>query len=208
MTFFEQYKNYITLGICLLVGLILWFCPEPEGVKPEAMHLFAIFVATILGVVLKPFPMGTVSIFGLMAVTATGTLTFEEAFSGFSNDVVWLIVFAFFIARGFISTGLGSRVAYQVMSLLGKNSLGLGYGLVATDLILAPAIPSMTARAGGIVYPILKALADIFTGPSLRPCSSLRWQAIRSSPDSPGTTELRSPGPAGRLQRSFLASSV
>ncbi|MBS0626403.1 MAG: anion permease [Verrucomicrobia bacterium] len=169
MTFYERNKTYFIFGFCVLIGLILWFCPIPNGVKPEAWHLFAIFVATILGVILKPFPMGTVSLLGLAATTATGTLSFDDAFSGFSNDVVWLIVFAFFIARGFIMTGLGSRMAYKVMSALGKNSLGLGYGLVATDLILAPAIPSMTARAGGIVYPILKALADIFTGRSHDP---------------------------------------
>lgn len=169
MKFFRDNKLLVLSGIPLLVGVLFWFSPEPTGVKPEAWHLFAIFVATILGVVLKPFPMGAVSIFGLMVASATQTLTFAEAFSGFSNDVVWLIVFAFFIARGFISTGLGKRVAYTVMKWLGKNSLGLGYGLVATDLILAPAIPSVTARSGGIVFPILKSLADIFTGRSHDP---------------------------------------
>ncbi|MDP1607769.1 MAG: anion permease [Chlamydiales bacterium] len=169
MSLFEKYKQYVLFGFCLALGVFVWFIPGPEGVNPKAWHLFAIFVATITAIVLKPFPMGVVSLFSLTAVTATKTLTFEEAFSGFSNDVVWLIVFAFFIARGFISTGLGNRVAYKVMSLFGKNSLGLGYGLVATDLILAPMIPSMTARAGGVVYPILKSLAEIFTGRSHDP---------------------------------------
>jgi anion transporter len=169
MSLFQKYKQYALLAACVLIGLIIWISPEPAGINPKAWHLFAIFVATILGIVLKPFPMGVISLFGLMAATATKTLTFEEAFSGFSNDVVWLIVFAFFIARGFILTGLGSRVAYKVMSLFGKHSLGLGYGLVATDLILAPMIPSMTARAGGVMFPILKSLADIFTGRSHDP---------------------------------------
>lgn len=169
MNLFQKYKQYILLGASILIGLIIWNSPEPEGVDPKAWHLFAVFVGTILGIVLKPFPMGVISFFGLMTATVTKTLTFEEAFSGFGNDVVWLIVFAFFIAKGFILTGLGSRVAYKVMSLFGKHSLGLGYGLVATDLILAPMIPSMTARAGGVMYPILKALADIFTGRSHDP---------------------------------------
>ncbi len=169
MTVYQKYKQLILLGAAVLVGLLIWVAPEPDGVNPRAWHLFAIFVATILGIVLKPFPMGVISFLGLMAATATKTLSFEEAFSGFSNDVVWLIVFAFFIARGFIITGLGGRVAYKVMSLFGKNSLGLGYGLVATDLILAPMIPSMTARAGGVMFPILKSLADIFTGRSHDP---------------------------------------
>lgn len=162
-------KTFYSLGFSILVGLIFWFIPEPEGVADRGWELFAIFVATMIAVILKPFPMGVVSVISLTVAVVTNTLTFAEAFSGFSNDVVWLVVFAFFVARGFISTGLGNRMAYKVMSILGKNSLGLGYGLVATDLILAPTIPSVTARVGGIVYPIVKALAEVFTGASHDP---------------------------------------
>lgn len=162
-------KNFIYLGAAIIVGIILWLIPAPNGVTPQAWDLFALFVATMIGIILKPFPMGVVSLLSLTIAILTQTLTFAEAFTGFGNDVVWLVVFAFFVARGFISTGLGNRLAYKVMSLLGKNSLGLGYGLVATDLILAPAIPSLTARIGGIVYPIVVGLANVFTGKSHDP---------------------------------------
>jgi DASS family divalent anion:Na+ symporter len=143
--------------------------PPPAGVTPQAWHLAAIFLATVIAIVLKPFPMSAISLFGLTIAVVTQTLSFAEAFSGFSNDIVWLVVFSFFVARGFILTKLGTRLAYKVMSLVGKNSLGLAYGLVATDLILAPTLPSVTARAGGIVYPILRALAEVFTGKSHDP---------------------------------------
>ncbi len=123
----------------------------------------------MIAVILRPLPMGVVAILSLTFAVTTNVLTFPEAFSGFSNEVVWLVVFAFFVARGFISTGLGNRLAYKIMSILGKNSLGLGYGLLATDLILAPAIPSVTARVGGIVYPMVKSLAGVFTGASHDP---------------------------------------
>ncbi|MBU6382912.1 MAG: anion permease [Verrucomicrobia bacterium] len=162
-------KRAYTFGFAILIGFLIWLLPRPEGVQPQAWNLLAIFVATMIAVVLRPFPMGFVSVMALAVTVATGTLSFADAFSGFSNDVVWLIVFAFFVARGFIATGLGNRLAYKVMSILGKNSLGLGYGLVATDLILAPAIPSVTARIGGIVFPIVKGLAQIFTGASHDP---------------------------------------
>ncbi len=162
-------NSFLRLGVSILVGLILWFLPEPEGLAEKGWDLFALFVSTMIAVILRPFPMGVIALLSLTVAVSTQTLNFSEAFSGFSNDVVWLVVFAFFMARGFISTGLGSRLAYKVMSFLGKNSLGLGYGLVATDLILAPAIPSVTARVGGIIYPIVKSLAEIFTGPSHDP---------------------------------------
>ncbi len=162
-------KSILSLGFAVLVGLGFWFIPAPEGVLERGWDLFAIFIATTIAIILRPFPMGVTAIFSLTFTVATHVLSFAEAFSGFSNDVVWLVVFAFFVARGFISTGLGNRLAYKIMSILGKNSLGLGYGLVATDLILAPAIPSVTARAGGIVFPIVKSLAEVFTGSSHDP---------------------------------------
>lgn len=169
MDVFKQKKNIIFLASVFLIGCLLWICPRPEGLNSDAWHLFAIFAPTVIGIILKPLPMAVMTLLALTATILTGVLSFPEAFSGFSNEIVWLVVFAFFISRGFISTGLGRRMAYKIMSLLGKNSLGLGYGLIATDFILAPAIPSVTARAGGIVFPILKALTEVFTGRSHDP---------------------------------------
>ncbi len=149
-------------GVPLAVALAIWFLPPPPGVEPGGIHLLAIFVATILGIILKPLPMGAVALVGIAAAATSGTLTINQALSGFGNRVIWLIVLAFFISRGFIKTGLGARIAYLFMALLGRRSLGLGYGLVATDLVLAPAIPSNTARAGGVVFPILRSVADAY----------------------------------------------
>src|SRR5215469_6567476 len=118
------------------------------GVEPRKWHLLAIFVTTIVGIIAKLLPMGAIALLGIAVTALSGTLTINQALSGFGNSTIWLIVVAFFISRGFIKTGLGSRIAYLFMAVLGKKTLGLGYGLIATDLVLAPAIPSNTARAG------------------------------------------------------------
>jgi Di- and tricarboxylate transporters len=76
-----------------------------------------------------------------------------------TNDVIWLIVLAFFFARGFVRTGLGDRVATMFVRALGKSTLGLSYGLTISEAILAPAMPSTTARAGGVYLPIIQSLA-------------------------------------------------
>jgi DASS family divalent anion:Na+ symporter len=152
----------LKLGIPAAVGAVLWFVPAPGDVDPRGIHLLAIFAATIVGIVLKPLPMGAVAMIGICATAATHTLTIGEAMSGFGNTVIWLIVLAFFISRGFIKTGLGARIAYVFMAWLGRRTLGLGYGLIATDLVLAPAIPSNTARAGGVIFPILRSVAEAY----------------------------------------------
>jgi len=156
----------IPLLITVIFGLAIWFIPVPAGVKPEAWHLLAIFLATILGIILKAASMGTLCMMAIGLVAATGVLapgnaskSITLALSGFGDKVIWLIGISFFIARGFIKTGLGSRVAYIFIKLFGKSSLGLAYSLGAAEVLLAPAIPSNTARGGGIIYPIMKSMA-------------------------------------------------
>lgn len=152
----------IPLLICFGLGLAGWFCPHPEGLSDQAWHLVVIFVMTVLALIIKPLPMGAVAIISLVIAALTNVVTSQQAFSAFSNDIVWLVVFALFIAKGFSVTGLGQRIAYFFTALLGKKTLGLSYGLMATDLILAPAIPSVTGRSAGIVYPILQGIATAY----------------------------------------------
>ncbi len=145
-----------------LAGIAIWLIPVPPEITPAGWHLLAIFVATIVGIILQPLPMGAIAIIGITLTAASGTLTIGQSLGGFSNPVIWLIVTAFFISRGFIKTGLGERIAYYFMSIFGRHSLGLAYGFTATDLLLAPAIPSNTARSGGILFPIIRSTANVY----------------------------------------------
>jgi DASS family divalent anion:Na+ symporter len=72
-----------------------------------------------------------------------------------------LVILAFFISRGVIKSGLGRRVALLFMRVLGTRTIGLGYGLAFTELVVAPAMPSITARAGGVMLPITRAVSEV-----------------------------------------------
>ena len=160
--------NYKSLVATVLLGLIIWVIPPPEGVALNAWHLLAIFLATIMGIITKAASMGTMSIVAIALVAFTRVLdadaglALSKALSGFGNGIIWLITMSFFIARGFIKTGLGTRIACWFISSFGKTPLGLAYSLSASELALAPAIPSNTARSGGIIYPIIQSIALMF----------------------------------------------
>ena len=110
---------------------------------------------------LKFLPIPAIALLGLYCCTITKTLDLaKESLQGFASSIVWLVAFVFFIARGFIKTKLGYRIAYSFVALLGKYTLGLSYGITITELILGPAIPSNSARAGGIIYPVVKSIAE------------------------------------------------
>ncbi|MEW5300314.1 MAG: hypothetical protein WDW38_008251 [Sanguina aurantia] len=155
---FKWGANMKDLSIAVGIACIMWVIPPPVGVSMKAWQLLSVFVGTIVGIITTPLPLGAVAILGLGAAMLTKVLTFAEAFSAFSSEIPWLIAIAYWLAGGFIKSGLGNRIAYAIVAAFGKTTLGLTYSLVFAEALLSPAIPSVAARAGGIFFPLAKAL--------------------------------------------------
>jgi len=140
------------------IAIAIWFTPLPAGLTANAWHLFAVFVAAIACVLLGSFPLLTASMIAVGAVVLTGTITPAQAFSGFANNSVLLVVVAFVVAQAVVKSGLGRRVSLLMVSRFGGSPLGLAYSIVLTDAVIAPAFPSNTAR-GGVLFPIVLSVA-------------------------------------------------
>ena len=152
-------RKLLARGAALAVALGLWFAPVPQGLTPQAWHLFAIFGGAIFSIILNAFPLLTAAVIALAAAVLTGTVAPAKAFGGFANGSVLLVVVAFLVARGVVKTGLGRRLSYLVVGLFGRSTLGLAYSIFLTDAVIAPAFPSNTAR-GGVLFPIVLALSQ------------------------------------------------
>src|SRR5258705_715232 len=186
------------------VAVILALLPVPTGLPQHAWYFFSIFVGVIVGLVLEPLPGAAIAITGLTLVAVFPRFVLFSpqqlsepgfpapsaarvwALSGYSNPTVWLIFGAFILALGYERTGLGERIALLLVKRLGKNTLLLGYGVTLADTILAPFIPSPTARSGGIIYPIASELALVYGSKpnddsSRRVGSYLMWVAIATT---------------------------
>ncbi|MEA2091304.1 MAG: DASS family sodium-coupled anion symporter [Campylobacterota bacterium] len=166
-------KQHLLQISVFIFGTILWFLPVPSGLEAyiatlpssdleftaqTSWHLFAIFITAIFAVVLNSMPIFAASILGVSVAVLTETLSAKQAFSGFAEDWILLIIVAFLIARGVIKSGLGKRIAFLIIRKFGKTSLGLSYSVIAADMFIAPAFPSNTARSG-VLFPIINALA-------------------------------------------------
>jgi divalent anion:Na+ symporter, DASS family len=147
--------------IVLGPALLLYFLPVP-GLNPGQRHLLAIFLGTIISLVAQPVVMAVSVLLGMTILVLTNTLPGTKVLSGFSNATVWLIFTAFLFARAITATGFGLRIAYLFVRRFGHNALTLAYSVAASDLALAPFIPSDTARGGGVIYPIARSLAQVF----------------------------------------------
>ena len=150
----------------------------------QAWLFLSIFIGVIVGLILEPVPPALVGLAGVVIAvffrvgaaypaamepgtpltqnTIPGADAIRWGLSGFSDSTVWLIFAAFAIGLGYQKSGLGRRIAMLLVSKLGKSTLGLGYAIAFTDGILAPFIPSNTARSGGVVYPIVSSVPGMF----------------------------------------------
>ena len=144
--------------LVLVPGLLLYLLPV-AGFTPAQRHLLAIFIATIVALVVQPVPMGVSTMVAITLLALTKTIAPNQIFSGYSNPTVWLIFTAFLFSRAVTITGFGMRVAYGFIRRFGHSSLTLSYSIAASDLVLAPFIPSDTARGGGIICPVVHSIA-------------------------------------------------
>lgn len=151
-------RFHLKRGVPFAIAIGIWFAPIPAGLTAQAWHLFAVFVAAIASVLLGAFPLLTAAMIAAGTVVLTGTITPAQAFSGFANASVLLVVVAFIVAQAVVKSGLGRRISLFMVSRFGGSSLGLAYSIVLTDAVIAPAFPSNTAR-GGVLFPIVLSVA-------------------------------------------------
>ena len=161
-------KKTFQMLIPILVMLVVWFIPAPAGLSVNAWHFMAIFLAVVVGLIIEPVPAALIGLIGVCLIAVLGLIdpkpakSVEWALSGFSNSTIWLIFAAFMFAMGYQRTGLGKRISLVMVKYMGKSSLGLGYAVAFADLILAPFMPSNTARSGGTIFPIAINIPQIF----------------------------------------------
>lgn len=161
-------RTVLRWAVPIALGVLIRVVPTPAGLSPNAWHYFALFAAVIAALITEPLPGAAVGLIGVsfgalsMFVGKTPAESVKWALSGFANDTVWLIFAATVFAIGYEATGLGRRIALLLVKWLGNRTLGLGYAVALADLMLAPFMPSNTARSGGTIYPVLKNIPPLY----------------------------------------------
>lgn len=155
----------------LVVGcpLFFWFSPHPAALSVETWRMVGVYLALLAGLVFRPYADAVI----VLIILGVGSLFYgpDILLKGYGNSMVWFIMVAFLICRAFTITELGKRIAYILLKRYGHSSLGLGFLMLLTDLMLAPATASNMSRTGGITYPIFRNIAETLgsqAGPSAR----------------------------------------
>lgn len=150
-------SKIIKMALIALVMVVLWNIPAPAGLEADTWHIVALYLGLLVGLVTKPFPepVVTLIIVGIMAMFMDTNILLK----GYGNNMAWFIAMVTIVCTAFVKTGLGKRIAYNLLLRAGKSTLGLGYIMVFTDLVLSPATGSNSSRTS-IIYPIFKNIAE------------------------------------------------
>ncbi|WP_294913630.1 DASS family sodium-coupled anion symporter [Sulfuricurvum sp. UBA5598] len=151
-------KRYLMIAGLLLSASALWSFTPPLGIAQSTWELFIIFITAIGAILFNLLPILTASLIALATAVLCGVVEPSKAYAGFSESFILLIVAAFLVSHAVHKSGLGKRLSLYIVRRFGRSTLGLGYSVIATDILIAPAFPSNTARSG-VLYPIVYGLA-------------------------------------------------
>ncbi|KAJ9059313.1 hypothetical protein DSO57_1003517 [Entomophthora muscae] len=178
----------ISLIPSIIIILVMWNIKPLEGLTSTSMHALSVFSGFVFALLFSQYEVSALVAFALAILaisknficTASGgkridchlcgtdgyacdgyKSAFHVAVSGLSSDIVWLVFCAFHIGKAVEVSGFGKRIALHLISLMGKTPLGLGMSFCLAEFVLAPFIPSNSARGGGVVAPIVTSVIEV-----------------------------------------------
>lgn len=159
---FENGLKKWGIPIAIVVFLLLFFMPTPEGLKPEAQKSIAIFSFALVLWISGSLPIYLTSIIAILLLPLTGAVEEQDAaFETLGYDVIWLMVSAFILTSAMIKSNLAKRFALWMVTTFGQTPKKTLFVLIAINFIIAFFVPSTTARAT-LMVPICLILLEVY----------------------------------------------
>src|SRR3989441_1456483 len=133
----------------------------PLGIAPQAHKALAVGLFMIAAWMTQVLDLGVSGILGCFLFWMLGIANFETAFSGFADTSAWFLFGAVCFGLMVGKSGLARRLAFGVMRAVGHSYPRLLLGLIISNFLLTPVVPSGIARVV-IMAAIAMGLADAF----------------------------------------------
>ncbi len=147
------------LAILASGAVAFWFLPL--GIAPQAHKALAVGLFMIAAWMTQVLDLGITGILGCFLFWMLGIAKFETAFSGFADTTAWFLFGAVCFGLMVAKSGLARRLAFGVMRAVGHSYPRLLLGLIISNFLLTPVVPSGIARVV-IMAAIAMGLADAF----------------------------------------------
>jgi len=152
-------RTAIVLALLASAAVLFWFLPL--GIAPPAHKALAVGLFMIAAWMTQVLDHGVAGILGCFLFWTLGIAKFETAFSGFADTSAWFLFGAVCFGMMVGKSGLAKRLAFGVMRGVGHSYPRLLLGLIISNFLLTPVVPSGIARVV-IMAAIAMGLVDAF----------------------------------------------
>ncbi len=154
-------KRHIWIIIALLVGIIVWLLPAPEGLPVEGHRFLSLLAAMIILFLTEAIPLPVTMGWGGAMIILLGIGEVEQVWTSFAHPTVFFVIGCLMLANIAEQVGLTKRLGNILISFSGSNVIrfsfmacylfGLASGFMhdvsAVTLGLMSLLPLMRAAA-------------------------------------------------------------
>ncbi len=173
-------KLIVLLGVISFITLLL--IPTPAGLSLEGKRALAVFVLSLSLWVTNYLPLAITSLMGIALIPLLNIMSVEKTYSTFGNNAIFFILGALMLAASLYKTGLGSRLAYLLISRFDSNPKRITVGILLSSAILSFIMPEHAVAA--MLFPIVFEIVETLKLKPLRSkfakslFLSLAWGAV------------------------------
>lgn len=143
------------------LGAIVWLTPAVPGLKAEGKAALGVGVFAIIVWVTQAVDdalSGILIVFLLAVLKAT---SLSNAFGGYANTALWLIVIGFIMAACMEKSGLSKRVALFLVNAAKGSAAKVYWAVALVMAVMSFLVPSITARTL-LMLPIVLGIGQAF----------------------------------------------
>ena len=133
--------------ITMLVGLILFILPTPDGLTVEGYRIIIIVITALMMIITEPIPLPAIALYIIVMEVVLGIGGPEEISRSFMNDAVFFIMGSLMLAVAIVQQGWDKRIALGIIRLTGNKTKNIVFGFTALSAVLSSFIGEHTVVA-------------------------------------------------------------
>jgi sodium-dependent dicarboxylate transporter 2/3/5 len=157
----ERWMKYLGFPLGIVVFGVLYYMPAVAGLTAAAQASAACFLMALVWWITEPVPTYVTSFVLMILLVVTRAWEIKPVLDVLGMDVIWLNIMSFILAAILVKTRLAKRLSLNLILYFGKQARWALFAFVIIQLVLAPFIPSTTARCV-LTLPLMIVVAAIY----------------------------------------------
>ncbi len=137
----KKRNDAVFLIIALLILLIFYVLPTPNGLTTSGKMMIGILITAALLWITEPIPLAATGLFIILLQPLLGIMSAEQVFSSFGNQAVFFLIGAFIIAAAIETHGLHKRMALAFLKRFETSPRYFTFGIMLSCAMLSFIMP-------------------------------------------------------------------